>query len=126
MKKLGVMLTAVLLLAVAAPAFAVDITGQLVDRSCYMMDKTNTGIDHKMPKGDVTACAIACAKKGNAVALVTSKGEVYTVAGDMTKDSNAKLVPHMSHTVILTGEVTTDKDGNKTLTVTALKMAPKM
>jgi hypothetical protein len=106
-----------------ASAFAAveTVTGQLVDQSCYTMNKSNTGVDHKMPKGDTKDCAIACAKAGQPVALVTSDGKVYTVTGDLAADKNAKLVPHMSHTVALTGDVT-ESGGKMTIAATNLKM----
>src|SRR5205809_6846414 len=101
----------------AAAAFVIVLTGttfaktetvkgKIVDETCYKMDKSNTGVDHKMPKGDTKDCAIACAKGGKPLALLTSDGKVYTVMGDLAADKNAKLVPHMSHTVALTGDVT--------------------
>src|SRR6266446_3237959 len=112
--------------ALGAPALAATqtITGQLIDESCYKMDKSNTGVDHKMPKGDTKDCAIACAKGGRPVALVTSDGKVYTVTGDLAADKNAKLVPHMSHTVALTGDVT-ESGGKMMLAATNLKMISK-
>src|SRR5947199_10411819 len=105
-------IVAAFVVALGAPAFAATETvkGQIVDESCYKMDKSNTGVDHKMPKGDTKDCAIACAKGGRPVALLTSDGKVYTVMGDLAADKNAKLVPHLSHTVALTGDVT-EKDG---------------
>jgi len=64
----------------AAPAFAADVTGVLVDEACYMESKANT-TDAHAKMGD--ACATACAKEGKQVALVTKTGEVYEV---MAKD----------------------------------------
>jgi hypothetical protein len=63
---------------------------------------------------------------GNTVALVTEKGEVYEVMtmGALAGEKNAKLVPHMSHRVTLTGDVT-DVKGKKTIHATALKMISK-
>ena len=57
------LMAAAFVVALSAPAFATTETvkGQIVDQSCYKMDKSNTGKDHKMPKGDTTDCAIACA-----------------------------------------------------------------
>jgi hypothetical protein len=106
--------------ALAAPA---TVTGVLVDKACYTKDKANTTNDHK---GMGATCAVDCAKKGNQVALVTPKGEVYDVTGDLAADKNAKLLAHMSHTVALTGEVT-DAKGTKSITTTAtsLKMVSK-
>ena len=107
----------------AAPAFAATrtITGQLIDQACYKMDKSNTGVDHKMPKGDTKDCAIGCAKGGQPVALLTADGKIYTVTGDLAADKNAKLVSHMSHKVELTGDVT-EKDGQMMIAASNLKM----
>jgi hypothetical protein len=114
------------LVALGSPAFAATetVTGQLIDQSCYTMDKSNTGVDHKMPNGDTKDCAIACAKMGRPVALLTSDGKIYTVTGDLAADNNAKLVPHMSHTVSLTGDVS-GQDGKMVIAATALKMVSR-
>lgn len=119
-------MVAAFVLAFGAPAFAATqtLTGRLIDQSCYAMDKSNTGVDHKMPKGDTKDCAIACAKAGRPVALLTSDGKVYAVAGDLAADKNAKLVAHMSHTVELTGDVT-EADGKMTIAASTLKMISK-
>lgn len=106
---------AVFLVSLTAPAFAATtIKGELVDQVCFTKDAKNVGAGHQ-------SCAATCAKKGSPVALVTSDG-VYTVTGDLTQDNNAQLVPHMSHIVELTGDVS-EKDGHKMIAATALKMA---
>jgi hypothetical protein len=66
-------------------------------------------------------CAQDCAKKGSPVALVTTDGKVYMVTGDVAANSNAKLVPHMSHVMELTGDVT-ESGGKTTIAATDLKM----
>ena len=114
----------VLALGVVAFGATQTISGQLIDQSCYKMDKSNTGVDHKMPKGDVKDCAIMCAKMGKPVALLTADGKVYTVSGDLAADNNAKLVLHLSHKVELTGDVT-ESGGNMTIAATNLKMISK-
>ena len=48
---------------------------------------------------------------GSPVAFLTTDGKVYTVTGTYAAHNNQKLVPHMAHTVELTGDVVTDKDG---------------
>ena len=120
------LMVAAFILVLGSSAFAATqtITGQLIDQSCYNMDKSNTGVDHKMPKGDTKDCAIACAKGGKPVALLTSDGKVYTVMGDLAAEKNAKLVPHMSHTVALTGDVT-ENGGKMMIAATNLKMISK-
>ena len=114
-------------IALAAPAFAATQTvqGQIIDRECYMHDMANNkGDNHKMPK-DVTGCATACAKKGLPLALLTTDGKVYTITGDLAANSNAKLVAHVSHTVAITGDVTTDKDGKMSISAADLKMVSR-
>src|SRR5438552_6183000 len=122
MKKLSTLaLAAVMGWGVIAMAAPTTVTGILVDKSCYTKDKANTTNEHK---GMGATCAQDCAKKGQPVALVTDKGEVYTVTGDLATDMNKALVPHMSHTVTLTGEVT-DTNGKKSIAATNLKMVSK-
>ena len=114
---------AAFVVALGAPAFAKDATvkGQVVDMSCYNMDKSNTGVDHKMPKGDTKDCALACAKGGRPMALLTSDGKVYEIGGGLAADKNAKLIAHISHTVEVTGDVM-DHDGKMMIMADNLKM----
>lgn len=107
----------------ATPLFAAVMTveGELVDHACF------TGKGATAGAGAAHAsCAQACAKKGQAVALVAADGAVYMLSGELTAENNAKLVPHMSHKVALTGDVT-EKDGVKTIAVaaTGLKMVSR-
>lgn len=109
---------AAFMVALSAPIVAAEktITGELIDHACYTKDAKRVGDGHR-------DCAMTCAKKGSPVALLAEDG-VYMIAGDLTKDNNAALVPHMSHTVEVTGEVT-EKDGKKTITAASLKMVKK-
>ena len=124
MKRVALMTAFVMGLGVAA-ASAAEVTGVLVDKACYSKDKANTTNAHK---GMGDTCAQACAKKGSTVSLVTEKGEIYDVMtmGDLAGESNAKLVPHMSHTVTLTGDIVDSADKkSKMIHATALKMISK-
>ena len=114
---------AAFVLALGAPAFAKTETvkGQIIDESCYKMDKSNVGKDHKMPKGDTADCAVACAKAGRPMALLTEDGKVYEITGGLAADKNAKIVPHVTHTVEITGDVS-EKDGKMTIAADSLKM----
>jgi hypothetical protein len=110
-------------LALGAPLFAATETvkGQVVDQTCYTKDPANNaGSDHKMPQ-DVKDCAAACAKKGAPLALLTSDGKLYQITGGLAADMNAKLIPHITHTVEVTGEVT-EKEGKKMIASDSLKM----
>jgi hypothetical protein len=114
---------AAFVVALTAPAFAATETvkGQVVDMGCYKADKSNTGVDHKMPKGDTKDCALACAKAGQPLALLTSDGKVYQIAGGLAADKNAKLIAHVSHTVEITGDVM-DHGGTMMISADNLKM----
>jgi hypothetical protein len=117
---------AALVVAFGAPVFGASATvkGQIVDQSCYNMDKSNTGVDHKMPKGDTKDCAVACAKAGRPMALLTAEGKVYEIAGGLAADKNAKIIAHVSHTVEITGDVM-DHDGKLMISADSLKMISK-
>lgn len=100
---------------VPAAAAPVTVKGEVVDSACYKKNAANRGEDHK-------GCTETCAKKGAKMALVTADGQVYTIAGDYTANKNEKLIPMIAAMVEATGEVA-EKDGEKTLTVTAMKKA---
>ena len=117
---------AAFVLVLGAPAFAKTETvkGKIVDESCYKMDKSNTGKDHKMPKGDTTDCAIGCAKAGRPMAVLTEDGKVYEITGGLAAEKNAKIVPHVAHTVEITGDVS-EKDGKMMIAADSLKMVSR-
>lgn len=110
MQKIFAGLTAigfVLALGITASAKTETVTGTLVDLICFTHDKANHANAHK---GMGETCAESCARQGLPVAIVTTDGRVYQVVGDLTNDKNAKLVPHMAHTVEMTGDVLTVGD----------------
>jgi hypothetical protein len=122
----GVMASAFLMVAFGVTTLAKTetIRGQIVDQACYTKDMVNNkGVDHKMP-ADTKDCAIACAKKGQPMALLTSDGKVYTIAGELAANNNAKLIPHISHTVEITGD-TMDMSGKMMIAAGELKMISK-
>jgi len=89
--------------SVPARAAAETITGKVIDLYCYTLNKSDTGMDHQAGR----ACALACAKyEGQPVGILTSSGKVYQLAGGLLANHNAKIVPHLTHTVTVTGEVT--------------------
>ena len=123
---IAVLSTAAVVVALAAPTLAKTETvkGQIIDGACYKMDKSNVGLDHKMPKGDTKDCALICAKAGHPMSLLTSDGKVYELTGGLAADNNAKIVPHVAHTVEVTGDVT-EKDGKLMIAADTLKMVSK-
>ena len=97
------------------------VTGQVVDLVCYAKNNANTGLDHD----DGRVCAIACVKwEGNPVGIVAGDGKVYQFAGGLVANNNAKIVPHLSHTVTVTGDVT-EKDGMMMLSANDVTMVKK-
>jgi hypothetical protein len=122
-KLVTVFIGALFSVALTARAFAntETVTGQLIDLACYVLDKGNTGNAHQ---GRGYNCARACAKEGFAVGLLTSDGKIYQVTGGLAANSNAKLVPHMSDTVTITGDVT-EKEGQMMIAASQLKMIAK-
>lgn len=123
---LAVVATGALIITLSAPTVVKadhhveTITGQVVDAMCFMKDKeNNTGVDHKMP-ADVKDCAKICASNGVPMALVSSDGNVYTITGDLAADNNAKVVPHIGHTVEITGAVS-EEDGKMTISAADIK-----
>ena len=120
MRKMFAGLTAaVFVVALGAPAFAKTETvkGEIVDQTCYMKDKKNVGASHK-------ECAETCAKKGAPMAVLTAEGKLYQITGALAADNNAKLVPHVTHTVEVTGDVT-EKDGKMMIAAETLKMVSR-
>ena len=117
MRRLMLVLTVLAFVGVTLPALAAEmtVTGELVDHACY----TKRGAEDGSGSGHA-ACAKDCAMKGMPVALVTSSGDIYMLAGGVTADNNAALAPHMSHTVEITGDVM-ESGGVKTITTGAVK-----
>jgi hypothetical protein len=106
----------------AAPVWAKTMTvkGQVVDEGCSLKEMGQKGADHDKA-AEMDQCAIDCAKRGEPVALLTADGKVYRIAGGLAANNNAKLVPHMNHTVEITGDVT-EKDGKVQIAASELKM----
>ena len=113
---------ATLMVTLAAPAWAKTMTvkGQVVDEGCSLREMGQKG-DHEKAQ-EMEQCAIDCAKRGEPVALLTADGKVYRIAGGLAANNNAKLIPHMNHTVEITGDVT-EKDGKVQIAANELKMA---
>jgi hypothetical protein len=119
---LGLAATA-FVVALVSPASAKmeTVAGVLIDEECYLENKANTKEQHAMKHGPVETCATSCAKKGKPVALLTTDGRKYVVIGQYTANKNRILIPYMTHTVALTGDVTTNRDGSATIAVVSIK-----
>jgi hypothetical protein len=105
------------------------VTGKVVDLFCYDPPSgANSGMDHKAVGAadqEGRECAWACARwEGQPVGVLTADGKLYQLAGGLVADNNAKIAPHVTHTVTITGDVT-EKDGIQVLTANDLKMVSK-
>lgn len=82
--------------AAAAPAPDVTITGQVVDLNCYV-SMGASGASHK-------TCAVACAKAGVALAILSSDGNLYMPVSAKPGDpQNSRLEPFAEGKVKVTG-----------------------
>jgi len=113
-------MTVVVALSAPASAKTMTVKGQVVDEGCSLKEMGQKGGDHEKA-AEMAQCAIDCAKRGEPVALLTADGKVYRIAGGLAANNNAKLVPHMNHTVEITGDVT-EKDGKVQIAANDLKM----
>jgi hypothetical protein len=116
-RRLALLAASAVIVAASATLGAAPVTvkGEVVDLACYKNDKAKMGEAHK-------GCGMTCVKKGNPLAIVTSDGQVYAIAGAYVENKNAKIVEGdlFAVPVEATGEVA-EKDGAKVMTVTALK-----
>ena len=128
MRKSAILITACAIVLVGivttwrAFAQTQTVTGKLVDLACYSLNKEETANAHR--RGAAIICAQACAREGFAVGLLTDTGKVYEVKGGLAANLNAKLVPHMSHTVTISGQIG-EADGMAAITADELKMVSK-
>jgi hypothetical protein len=116
-KMFALVASAAFVAALASPMFAAPMTvkGEIVDIACATK-KGDGG------KGDAHAgCAMACAKKGQPVGIMTADA-IYTVAGDYAANNNAKLLEFVAKRVEVSGDVT-EKDGQKMITIKSIKLA---
>jgi hypothetical protein len=99
----------------------VDEGCSLKEMADHKADEHSKAGDHKMP-ASMDECALECAKRGEPLALLTADGKVFRITGGLAANNNAKLIPHMKHTVEITGDVT-EKDGKVLIAANDLKMS---
>ena len=71
----------------------ITVTGQLIDTKCFSMNEMNKGPDHTTMKGEMKGCATLCAKLGIPVAVLTEKGDAWTLvtpAQDLAEHMGSK------------------------------------
>ncbi len=117
MLRISAMLTALLLAASAAlgqpKGPRVTVKGEVVDLWCYF-EGGDRGPKHK-------ECGTTCAKAGNPIGIVDSKGNVYVAMGmEDHQAGQAVLLDRMADTVTVTGTLV-KKGGTQLLYVTSVK-----
>src|SRR6266478_2648354 len=91
----------------------VTVKGEAVDLWCYM-EGGDHGPAHK-------TCATACAKAGNPIGIVDSKGDIYLTAGLQDhQPARELLLSKMSEDVTVTGTLV-NKGGTKMLFVKSVQ-----
>ncbi len=79
-------------------AAAQTITGEVVDLSCYL--------DHKAKGPGHKKCAVACAKKGLPMGILTDDNELYLFVEDHSSAKAYKeAVEHAAESITVTGKV---------------------
>ncbi len=112
--KLGILLIAAASLTVWAEgdADSKDVTGEIVDLSCY--------ISHNASGEKHAKCAKSCAAKGLPIGVLTEAGEVYLLIENHDKaDAYAMAKEKAAETVTVSG-VVFDKGGVKAIQVLAV------
>lgn len=91
------------------------IRGEVVDIACATKKGAGGhGDDH-------ASCAMACAKRGQPVGVMTNDA-IYVVTGDYAADNNAKLLDFVAKRVDVRGEIT-EKDGQQLINVSSITLA---
>lgn len=91
----------------------VTVKGEVVDMWCYM-ESGEHGPSHK-------ACATACARGGNPIGIVDSRGDIYVTAGLQDhQPARDLLVSKMSEQVTTTGTLVA-KGGVKMLFIKSVQ-----
>ena len=91
----------------------VTVKGEVVDLWCYL-EGGDHGADHKK-------CAVACAKAGNPIGLITEKDEVYVMMGLKDHQPGKEvLIDKMAETVTVEGTLV-KKGGVQVIYVSSVK-----
>ena len=117
----GIVLATAFSMAVPVSAAPETVRGQLIDKACYERNPANT--EDKHVDRPLDECAMTCAKYGLPLAVLTADGKLYQVTGDLAKNRNQQLLPHVLRAVEITGEVTTDEDGALLIAATTVGAA---
>jgi len=104
------------LVALAAPQKSVTVEGYVLDSACAF----TKGLDKPISRD----CALACAKEGSQLVILTKDGAIYWPIDSVTpaKGQNAKLLEFAGNRVKATGKLY-DRGGSHALVIETLAAA---
>ena len=113
-KSLLVVVLAFAVSGIAADNAAVTVKGYVLDSACAFTKDLKKPISKE--------CAIACAKAGSALVILSDDGTIYWPIADTTPSSgqNPKLLPFAGDKVVASGRVY-DRGGSKALVIAKIE-----
>ena len=105
-----VAILAAVAIADASPADRVTVKGYVLDSACAFTKSLDKPISRD--------CAIACARAGSALVILSDDGTIYWPIADTTpsKGQNARLLPFAGEKVTATGKIY-DRGGSKAIVI---------
>lgn len=95
--------------------------GLLVGEFCSRTATPHDNHDNRT-QAERESCVLKCARKGDPAVLLRAGGKVYRIAGGLAANRNATLIPYMSRTVEIAGELT-ERGGKRQVAAALVKSA---
>ena len=120
MKIRNVVLIAVVL-ALAAVGFAAEDSAKSATVKGYVLDSA-CAFTKGLKKPVSAECAVACAKAGSPLVILSPSGNIYWPIADSTPSSsqNDKLLPYAGKQVTVTGKVY-ERGGSKAIVISKIE-----
>jgi len=106
----------------AAPSeYKASIEGLVRDVACPIQNHKSTATDFNLD------CALACAKSGSPLVILTKAGDIYFPISDQMPDlsQREKLMPFVGKYVRATGTVD-ERNGTRTIAIKEIKEMPEV
>jgi hypothetical protein len=97
------------------------IEGLVRDVACPIQNHKSTALEFSRD------CALACAKAGSPVIILTKAGDIYFTISDQMPDSSQreKMMPFVGKYVRATGKVN-ERNGTRTIAIAEIKEMPEV
>lgn len=121
MRLRNLLLTLALLAVLLAGAFAADANGKPDTVKGYVLDSA-CAFTKNLKKPISPECAVACAKAGSPLVILSDDGTIYWPISDATPSSgqNDKLLPFAGQKVTATGKVF-ERGGSRALVINKIE-----